>query len=144
MLVWLRKIREDLQNSFSYKKSVSSGVFPTSSANQARHSLVVGRSRALRAKLTFSVGRTRPDPEADRGGAEAARLSPLDRSLITVAALVALYRTNELRYPLKRALANGVSKDELIELITHLAFYSGSPTANSALAIARRVFQETD
>ena len=63
-------------------------------------------------------------------------------SLITVAALVALYRTNELPFHLKKALENGVTKDELIELITHLAFYSGWPTANSALPIARRVFEE--
>ena len=69
-------------------------------------------------------------------------LSPRDRSLITVAALVAGYRTNELPFHLKKALDNGVSKDELIELITHLAFYSGWPTANSALPIARRVFEE--
>jgi 4-carboxymuconolactone decarboxylase len=69
-------------------------------------------------------------------------LSPRDRSLITVAALVAGYRTNELPFHLKRALENGVSKDELIEVITHLAFYSGWPTASSAVSIARRVFQE--
>ena len=69
-------------------------------------------------------------------------LSPRDRSLITVAALVALYRTNELPFHLKRAIENGVTKDELIELITHLAFYSGWPTANTAVTIARKVFEE--
>ena len=69
-------------------------------------------------------------------------LSPRDRSLITVATLVALYRTNELPGHLKRALDNGVTKDELVELITHLAFYSGWPTANSAVAVARKVFAE--
>jgi 4-carboxymuconolactone decarboxylase len=69
-------------------------------------------------------------------------LSPRDRSLITVATLVALYRTNELPFHLKKALENRVTKDELIELITHLAFYSGWPTANSAVAIARKVFAE--
>jgi 4-carboxymuconolactone decarboxylase len=69
-------------------------------------------------------------------------LSPRDRSLVTVAALVALYRTNELPSHLKRALANGVSRDELIELMTHLAFYSGWPTASSAVRIAERVFAE--
>jgi 4-carboxymuconolactone decarboxylase len=68
-------------------------------------------------------------------------LSPRDRSLITVATLVALYRTNELPFHLNRALDNGVTRDEIIELITHLAFYSGWPTANSALGIARRVFE---
>jgi 4-carboxymuconolactone decarboxylase len=66
-----------------------------------------------------------------------------DRSLVTVASLVALYRVNELPFHLKKALENGVSRDELIELITHLAFYSGWPTANTAIAIARRVFEET-
>lgn len=70
-------------------------------------------------------------------------LSPRDRSLITVASLVSLYRTNELPFHLKKALENGVSRDELIEVLTHLAFYSGWPTAASALTIARRVFEET-
>lgn len=69
-------------------------------------------------------------------------LSKRDRSLITVATLVALYRTNELPFHLKRALDNGVTQDELIELITHLAFYAGWPTAYTALGIARRVFAE--
>jgi 4-carboxymuconolactone decarboxylase len=69
-------------------------------------------------------------------------LCPRDRSLITVATLVALYRTNELPFHLKKALDNGVTRDELIELITHLAFYSGWPTANTAATIARRVFEE--
>jgi 4-carboxymuconolactone decarboxylase len=69
-------------------------------------------------------------------------LSPRDRSLITVATLVALYRTNELPGHLKKALDNGISRDELIELITHLAFYSGWPTAATAVTIASRVFEE--
>jgi 4-carboxymuconolactone decarboxylase len=56
---------------------------------------------------------------------------------------VAGYRTNELPYHLRKALDNGVTRDELIGLITHLAFYSGWPTANTALPIARRVFDET-
>ncbi|AXL49110.1 4-carboxymuconolactone decarboxylase [Paraburkholderia caffeinilytica] len=71
-------------------------------------------------------------------------LSPRDRSLITVASLVALYRTNELPFHIGKALDNGVSRDELVELITHLAFYSGWPTANTALPIARRVFESRD
>ena len=69
-------------------------------------------------------------------------LSKRDRSLITVATLVALYRTNELPHHLKRALDNGVTRDELVELITHLAFYSGWPTAATALGIARQVFDD--
>jgi 4-carboxymuconolactone decarboxylase len=69
-------------------------------------------------------------------------LSPRDRSLITVASLIALYRTNELPFHLKRAIENGVSRAELGEVITHLAFYSGWPTASTAVGIARRVFDE--
>jgi 4-carboxymuconolactone decarboxylase len=67
-------------------------------------------------------------------------LSKRDRSLITVAALVALYRSDQLKGHLERALANGVTKDELIELITHLAFYSGWPTAMTAASLAKDVF----
>jgi 4-carboxymuconolactone decarboxylase len=69
-------------------------------------------------------------------------LSPRDRSLITVASLVALYRTNELPIHLKKALENGVTREELVEAITHLAFYSGWPTAMTAMTIARPVFED--
>ena len=71
-------------------------------------------------------------------------LSPRDRSLITVAALIAGYRQNELPFHIKKALENGVSRDEIIEAVTHLAFYSGWPTASTALTIARKVFSEAD
>ncbi len=71
-------------------------------------------------------------------------LSKRDRSLITVASLVALYRTNELPGHVKRALDNGVTRDELVELVTHLAFYGGWPVANSAVPILRKAFAEAD
>jgi 4-carboxymuconolactone decarboxylase len=61
------------------------------------------------------------------------QLRPRDRSLATVAALVAMYRLEQLPFHLQRALDNGLSADELAEVITHLAFYSGWPTAASAL-----------
>ncbi|MGH8117302.1 MAG: carboxymuconolactone decarboxylase family protein [Rhodanobacteraceae bacterium] len=70
------------------------------------------------------------------------QMSPHDRSLVTVACLVALYRVNEMPFHFKRALDNGVIRDELIEAITHLAFYAGWPVASTALPIARRVFEE--
>jgi len=70
------------------------------------------------------------------------QLSPRDRSLVTVSSLVAQYRINELPFHLKFALENGVTREELIEAITHLAFYAGWPTASSAIGIARRVFDE--
>src|ERR1700745_301137 len=69
-------------------------------------------------------------------------LSKRDRSLITVAALIALNRTEQLRFHIPRALENGVTKDEIAELITHLAFYSGWPTAVSAAVGAQEMFKE--
>ena len=70
-------------------------------------------------------------------------LSKRDRSLITVAALIALNRSEQLRFHLGRALENGITKEELIELITHLAFYSGWPTAMNAINVAKDVFWKT-
>jgi 4-carboxymuconolactone decarboxylase len=67
-------------------------------------------------------------------------LSKRDRSLITVATLMATYRPEQLRVHIARALENGVTKEELGELITHLAFYSGWPTAMTAATIAHDVF----
>src|SRR5208283_895529 len=69
-------------------------------------------------------------------------LSKRDRSLITVATLVALNRTEQLPFHLWRALENGVTKEEIVESITHLAFYSGWPTAMSAIMLAKGVFKE--
>ena len=69
-------------------------------------------------------------------------LSKRDRSVITVSALVAMNRTEQLPFHLRRALENGVTKDELVELITHLAFYSGWPAAMSAIRLAKEAFQE--
>ncbi len=66
-------------------------------------------------------------------------LSKRDRSLITVAALTAMYRTDQLPGHLERARANGVTREEIGELVTHLA-YAGWPSAMTAGQIARRVF----
>jgi 4-carboxymuconolactone decarboxylase len=70
-------------------------------------------------------------------------LSKRDRSLITVTALIALNRTQQLPFHLERALANGLTRDELVEAITHLAFYSGWPTSVSAATIAKEVFSRS-
>ncbi|RUN78319.1 carboxymuconolactone decarboxylase family protein [Sphingomonas sp. TF3] len=71
-------------------------------------------------------------------------LPPRDRSLITVASLVALYRHNELSGHVALALANGVTREELSELVTHLAFYAGWPVANTAVPILRKAFADAD
>ena len=69
-------------------------------------------------------------------------LSPRDRSLVTITSLISLYRVTEWPFHLKKALANGVTRDEIIETITHLAFYAGWPPAMTALQIARKAFDE--
>ena len=73
---------------------------------------------------------------------ERPELSKRDRSLITVAALVALYRPEQLRVHIARALDNGVTKTEISEIITHMAFYSGWPTAMTAAFVANEVFEK--
>ena len=73
---------------------------------------------------------------------ERKELSPRDRSLITVAALIALNRPDQLRFHLGKAVENGVQEQELIESITHLAFYAGWPSAMSAVMVAKEVFSK--
>lgn len=68
-------------------------------------------------------------------------LSRRDRSLITVAALIPMNRPDQLRSHLALARTNGVTERELVELITHMAFYSGWPSAVSATTVAREVFE---
>ncbi len=68
-------------------------------------------------------------------------LSKRDRSLVTVSALIALNRPDQLRRHLQRARDNGLTKEEMIETITHLAFYSGWPNAMTAILIAKELFE---
>lgn len=72
---------------------------------------------------------------------ERPQLSKRDRSLVTVSALVAMNRPDQLRSHLALARQNGLQEEELIEAITHLAFYSGWPNAVTAISVAREVFQ---
>jgi len=69
-------------------------------------------------------------------------LSKRDRSLITVSALIAMNRPDQLRSHLQRARDNGVTEAELVETITHLAFYGGWPNAVTAIAVAKDVFKK--
>jgi len=70
-------------------------------------------------------------------------LSQRDRSLVTVSALIAMNRPDQLRSHLALARQNGVTRDELIEAITHLAFYAGWPNAITAVTVAREVFAQS-
>ena len=69
-------------------------------------------------------------------------LAKRDRSLVTISALIAMNRPDQLRSHLALARQNGVTETEIIEAITHLAFYAGWPNAVSAVAIAREVFAQ--
>lgn len=69
-------------------------------------------------------------------------LSQHDRSLITVAALIALNRPEQLRAHIRLAREHGVTKDEIVETITQLAFYAGWPNAVNAINVAREVFEK--
>lgn len=69
-------------------------------------------------------------------------LSPRDRSLATVSALIAMNRPDQLRSHLALARKNGVTQEELVETITHLAFYAGWPSGVSAALVAKEVFAQ--
>jgi 4-carboxymuconolactone decarboxylase len=69
-------------------------------------------------------------------------LSPRDRSLVTIAALIARNHMAELPQMLGLALDNGVKPQEVSEVITHLAFYAGRDNALSAAAVARQIFDK--
>src|SRR4051794_12355210 len=70
---------------------------------------------------------------------ERRELSKRDRSLVTCAALIATGKTEQMSFHFPRAIENGVTREELIELITHLAFYVGWPNAMSAIARAKEL-----
>jgi 4-carboxymuconolactone decarboxylase len=72
---------------------------------------------------------------------ERPELSKRDRSLVVCAVLTATYRPEQLKGHLQRALDNGLTKTEISEMITHVAFYAGWPAAMSAANIAREVFE---
>ena len=73
---------------------------------------------------------------------ERPELSKRDRSLATVSALVAMNRPAQLRSHIRLALRNGVTKEEIVETITHLAFYNGWPSSVTAMLVAKEVFNE--
>jgi 4-carboxymuconolactone decarboxylase len=69
-------------------------------------------------------------------------LSKRDRSLITIAVNTALYRTDQLRSHILRGLDNGLTKEEIVEAITHVTFYGGWPTGVNGAQVATDIFAE--
>jgi alkylhydroperoxidase/carboxymuconolactone decarboxylase family protein YurZ len=111
---------------------VASGATATQSPSRAQQ--LMGATAPKLAGLTDDV--------LYRDIWERPQLSKRDRSLVTVTALIVLNRPDQLRSHLALARQNGVTEEELIETITHMAFYSGWPSAVSAVAVAKEVFQK--
>ena len=97
------------------------------------------------ARPTIDVDNRPKTRRPDRSGSpwdiwERPGLSKRDHSLVTISALIALGRSDQLRSHLNLGLQNGLTKDEIAEAITHMALYSGWPSAVSAVTVAREVF----
>lgn len=75
---------------------------------------------------------------------ERSELSKRDRSLITCAALIATGKTEQMEFHFPNAIKNGVTEQELVEMITHLAFYVGWPNAMSAITRAKTLFSKNE
>lgn len=112
----------------------SAGEVAGDSAEPSRAQQVMGDLAPKLAQLTDSV---LYGDVWERPG-----LSRRDRSLVTVSALIAMNRPDQLRSHLALARGNGVTREELIEAITHLAFYAGWPSAVTAVGVARQVLPE--
>jgi 4-carboxymuconolactone decarboxylase len=125
---WMEKVEDAQFNPPSQAQSSSAAQAPT------RAQQLVGNVAPKLAELTDDVlfGDVWARPQ----------LSRRDRSLVTVSALVAMNRPDQLRSHLALAKQNGVTEEELAEAITHLAFYAGWPGAMSAAGVAKEVFQK--
>jgi len=126
---WMEKV-DDAQ----YNPPVPAATSPAAPPAPSRAQQLVGSVAPKLAQLTDDVlfGDVWARPQ----------LSRRDRSLVTVSALVAMNRPDQLRSHLALAKQNGVTEEELSEAITHLAFYAGWPSAMSAAGVAKEVFSK--
>lgn len=118
----------------AHAQSGSSSVPPPANAQQTRAQALMGDIAPKLAELTDGVlfGDVWERPQ----------LSKRDRSLATVSALIAMNRPDQLRSHLALARKNGLTKEELMEVITHLAFYAGWPNAVTAVSVAREALKD--
>jgi 4-carboxymuconolactone decarboxylase len=135
---WMEKV-SDAQYNARPNGQGAAGVSPArgvagDSAQPSRAQQLMGDIAPKLARLTDSV--LFGDVWARPG------LSRRDRSLVTVSALIAMNRPDQLRSHLALARENGVTRDELIEAITHLAFYAGWPSAVTAIGVAKEVLPQ--
>jgi 4-carboxymuconolactone decarboxylase len=131
---WMEKVTEEQYN-MPVRKQASSSVpkAPAQSTQPTPAQRLIGDFSPKLVELTDNVlfGDVWARPQ----------LSPRDRSLVTVSALIAMNRPDQLRSHLARARDNGVTQEELVETITHLAFYAGWPSAMTAVSVAKEVFE---
>jgi 4-carboxymuconolactone decarboxylase len=133
-VVWLEKVSDAQYNAPPRVQAAASTAPNSVATSQPRPSqAAIGDFSPKLAQLTDDV------LYADVW--ERPQLSKRDRSLVTVAALIAMNRPDQLRSHFARARVNGVTQEELIETITHMAFYAGWPNAITAIAVAREVFK---
>ncbi len=127
---WMEKVSDEQYSAPIRGQAASPGAGPRPRPSQG----AIGNFAPKLAQITDDVlyGDIWERPE----------LSKRDRSLATVAALIALNRPDQLRSHLRIARQNGVTQEELIETITHLAFYAGWPSAVTAIGVAREVFEK--
>lgn len=126
---WMEKVSDA-----EFNAPVPGQPAPAASSGPTRAQQLVGDVAPKLAELTDNVlfGDVWARPQ----------LARRDRSLVTVSALVAMNRPDQLRSHLALAKQNGVTEEELVEAITHLAFYAGWPSAMSAATVAKEVFQK--
>jgi 4-carboxymuconolactone decarboxylase len=130
---WMEKVTDEQYGSPARVQPSATAASPAASAGQpTRAQQVIGDFSPKLVQLTDDVlfGDVWARPQ----------LSPRDRSLVTISALIAMNRPDQLRSHLVRARDNGVTKDEIVESITHLAFYAGWPSAITAVTTAKEVF----
>jgi len=130
---WMEKV-SDAQYNAPLRAQAPTPAAPNTVADQRPSQRAIGDFSPKLAQLTDDV------LYADVW--ERPQLGKRDRSLVTVAALIAMNRPDQLRSHITRARTNGVTKEEIIETITHMAFYAGWPSAITAISVAREVFQQ--
>ena len=126
---WMEKVSDA-----DFNEPVSGQPSQAASSGPTRAQSLVGDVAPKLAELTDNVlfGDVWARPQ----------LARRDRSLVTVSALIAMNRPDQLRSHLALARENGVTEEELVEAITHLAFYAGWPSAISAAGVAKEVFRK--
>jgi 4-carboxymuconolactone decarboxylase len=127
---WMEKVTDDQYATPVAPQAAASGASAQPTAAQRLMGDIAPKLADLTDQVLFGDVWQRPG------------LSQRDRSLATVAALIAMNRPDQLRSHLARARANGLTQEELVEVITHLAFYAGWPNAVTAVGVAREVFKE--